>query len=147
MTLDEIVAEWSADSKIDKLNLEEASLKTPELHAKYLGMLSTYKLKLQDAKFKQKRLMKDKWLWFSGKISEERLIQLKWDPDPFGGLKVMKGDWGHFVEADEDLIDSEARIIYLQCIVDTLKEIVDTIRWRHQTIKNIIDNRKFEAGF
>lgn len=147
MTLDEIVAEWSADSKIDKLNLEEASLKTPELHAKYLGMLSTYKLKLQDAKFKQKRLMKDKWLWYNGKMSEEQIDQLGWNPDPFDGLKILKGDMEHYVEADPELVNSEAKIIYLQTVVETLKEIVDNIKWRHQTIKNLIENRKFEAGF
>jgi hypothetical protein len=145
--LDKLLEEWQKDCRIDPMAIDESSRATPELHAKYLGMLSTTKLKLKNAEFKQKELMKQKWLWYNGKMSQEEVEELGWDPDPFNGLKILKGEMEHYVEADPELVASEAKIEIYKTQIDTLKEIVDTLKWRHQTIKNIIEYKKFEAGF
>lgn len=145
--LDTIIAQWETDCVIDMLGLDDASRKSPVLHAKYLDLMAQAKLEMRDAEFKQKVLMKDKWLWFHGKLCQEKMEKLGWDPDPFNGLKVLKGDMHNFVEADPDLIASEAKIHYHKTVIETLKEIVDNIKWRHMHIKNIIENKKFEAGF
>jgi len=147
MTLEQILEEWKKDSKIEMLAIDEASRITPELHAKYLTLLSTFKLKMKDAEFKQKELMKWKWLWYNGKLSEQEIKRFDWDPDPFDGLKILKGDMAHYVEADPELVASEAKLEYLKTIIDTLKEIVENLKWRHQTIGNIIRWKQFEAGF
>jgi hypothetical protein len=42
--------------------------------------------------------------------------------------------------------EANARIDYLKTMIDTLEEIISNIRWRHSTIKNMIDWRKFESG-
>lgn len=145
--LDKILDEWKKDARIDPTNIDEASRLTPELHAKYLSMLSQTKLKLKQAEFKQKELMKHKWLWYNGKLSQEEVEELGWDPDPFNGLKILKGEMEHYVEADPELVESEAKIEYLKTTIDTLKEIVENLKWRHQTIGNIIRWKQFEAGF
>ena len=41
---------------------------------------------------------------------------------------------------------SEEKIAYYKTLVETLKEIVDSLKWRHQTIGNMIRWRAFEAG-
>ena len=146
MNLDQILAEWETDSRIDPLSLDEASRVTPELHSKYLALLTRTKLKLKQKQFEQKSLMKNKWLWYNGKLSHEDIVALGWNPDPFDGLKIMKGDMEHYVEADPELQESEARIEYLKSMIDTLKEIVENIKWRHQTIGNMIRWKQFEAG-
>ena len=145
--LEKILEEWKKDAHIDPTNIDEASRLTPELHAKYLSMLSQTKLKLKQAEFKQKELMKHKWLWYNGKLSQEEVEELGWDPDPVNGLKILKGEMEHYVEADPELVESEAKIEYLKTTIDTLKEIVENIKWRHQTIGNIIRWKQFEAGF
>lgn len=147
MNLEDILKEWQKDCRIDPINIDEASRLTPELHAKYLSMLSQSKLKLKQAEFKQKDLMKLKWLWYNGKMSQEELEELGWDPDPFDGLKILKGDMEHYIEADPELVQSEAKIQLIKTTIDTLKEIVENIKWRHQTISNIIRWKQFEAGF
>jgi len=38
------------------------------------------------------------------------------------------------------------KLEYQAVMVETLKEILDTIRWRHNQIGNIIKWRSFEAG-
>lgn len=147
MNLESLLAEWQKDCRIDPVAIDESSRCTPELHAKYLGILSNAKLKLKQAEFKQKELMKNKWLWYNGKLSHEEVLELSWDPDPFNGLKILKGEMEHYIEADPELVESEAKIQYLKTYIDTTKEIVENLKWRHQTIGNIIRWKQFEAGF
>ena len=145
MNLDNILDEWTRDSEIDS-NLDAASRNTPKLHAKYLRKLTEAKLSLRRLEDKQKLLLKDKFLWYNGKLSKEDTERHNWEPDPFDGLKVMKSDLDYWYESDAEIQESESKIVYYKTIVDTLKDIVDTIRWRHQGIRNIIEIRKFEAG-
>lgn len=147
MTLEQILTEWQKDCRIDPSNLDESSRITPELHAKYLALHSRAKLKLKDAEFKQKDLMKLKWLWYQGKMSQDEISELGWEPDPFNGLKILKGEMEHYIESDPELVASEARIEYLKTTLDTLKEIIGNLTWRHQTVSNIIRWKQFEAGF
>ena len=147
MNLEKILEEWQVDCRIDPTSPDESSRITPELHAKYLSMLSSAKLKLKQAEFKQKDLMKYKWLWYNGKLSQEEIQRFGWDPDPFDGLKILKGEMEHYYESDPELQQSEAKIQYIKTVIDTLSEIINNLNWRHQTIKNMIDYKKFEAGF
>lgn len=147
MNLEQLHAEWKSDSQIEFNKLDVSSVETPKLHAKYLELLSTYKLKLKDAEFKQKELMKNKWLWYNGKLDQQEIEKLGWDPDPFDGLRILKGEMQHYVEADPELVASEAKIAYLNTMIETLKEILESIKWRHQTIRNALEWKKFEAGF
>mgnify|MGYP001150962541 CR=1 FL=1 len=147
MKLDDIHREWKKDSRIEMNALDASSVETTKLHAKYLELYSTYKLKLKDAEFKQSNLMKMKWLWYHGKLSQEEIDRQGWEYDPFEGLKILKGDMSQFVEADPELQQSEARIELLKVTIDTLKEILENLKWRHQTIRNVLEWKKFEAGF
>ena len=144
--LEKILEEWREDCAIDNMRLDETSRNTPLLHAKYLELLSQSKLRLKRAELKQKSLLKDKWLWYNGKMSQEEVVEKGWDPDPFNGLKIMKGDMEHYYDSDPEIQKSEELIEYWKTVVTTLTEIVDTIKWRHQTIGNIIKWKQFESG-
>ena len=146
MTLKEIQEMWKQDSVIDDIELDASSLEVPKLHAKYTELLSNTKLSLVRHERKMKELNKDKWLWYSGKMSREDIEYHKWDYDPFDGLTVLKSDYDKFQGADKDIQDLDEKIQYLRVTVDTLQDIVSQITWRHQTIKNIIEWRKFMAG-
>jgi hypothetical protein len=147
MDLKDILSSWEVDCRLDANKLDESSRITPTLHAKYLSLLSQAKLQLKQAEFKQKDLMKYKFLWYNGKMDRDTLERMGWEPDPFNGLKIMKGDMAYYVDSDPELVASEARIQLLTVIIDTLKEILDNLKWRHSTIKNMIDYKKYEAGF
>ena len=145
MDLDGILASWAQDCEIGH-NLDDASRETPKLHAKYLGYFTQAKLLLKRAEDKQQILLKNKFLWYNGKLSEEEIKQFGWDPDPFDGLKIMKGDMDYYYDSDPEIQQSEAKVVYYKTMVDTLKEIIDNLKWRHQTIGNVIRWRQFEAG-
>ena len=144
--LDRILEEWSDDCKIDNVHLDETSRKTPVLHSKYLSLLSQAKLQLKKYEFKQKSLLKDKWLYYNGKMSQVDIIGKGWDPDPFDGLKVLKGEMEHYYDSDPEIQKSEELIQYWKTVIDTLTEIVSNLNWRHQTIGNIIRWKQFESG-
>ena len=146
MTLEQVLEEWATDSQLPRNNLDEASRQTPTLHAKYLTILSNTKLKLRKAEMDQKSLLKQKWLWYNGKMSEEEVKQLGWEYDPLNGLKVMKGEMDYYYDSDKEIQQSELKIQYLKTLIDTLNEIVNNLNWRHQTISNMIKWKVFEAG-
>jgi len=138
---------WAKDCNIDANKLDEASRQAPLLHAKYLELISTYKLQLKKTEFEQKKLLKDKWLWYNGKMSQEEMEEKGWNPDPFNGLKILKGEMDHYYDTDPEIQESELRIQYYKNVIDTLTEIISNVNWRHQTIGNIIKWKQFESGF
>ena len=146
MTLDELKKQWTEDCQIDDIELDNASLEVPKLHAKYQDLLTSKILVLKQYQNKYNELLKDKWLWYNGKMDEETVREIGWEPDPFNGLKIMKNDMQIFFNADTDLQELNAKIEYLKVTVDFLKECMQNITWRHQTIRNTIDWRKFMAG-
>jgi len=145
MNLETILEMWTDDCKITG-SLDESSRQTPILHAKYLAMLTQAKLQLKRSEMQQKSLLKDKWLYYNGKMSKEDIEERGWQFDPFNGLKVLKGEMDYYYDADVDIQKSEEKIQYWKTITETLTEIVDNIKWRHQTIGNMIRWRMFEAG-
>lgn len=146
LDLENILEMWKNDCQISEFNLDDESRKTPSLHAKYLELHSITKLKLKRAELDQKTLLKDKWLYYNGKMSSEEIESKGWEFDPFNGLKVLKGDMDHYYDADVDIQQSEERITYFKTVLDTLEEIVNNLKWRHSTIKNMIDFRRWESG-
>lgn len=146
MNLEELRNEWSKDCEIDDIELDKSSLEVPKLHAKYQEYLTNNILTLKNLEFQYNLLLKNKWLWYNGKMSEEQLKELGWEPDPFDGLKVMKNDMQIWYNADKDLQALSGKVAYQKIVIDFLKECMQNITWRHQTIKNTIDWRKFMAG-
>lgn len=146
MNLEEILTSWEGDGRVDSLDLTRSSVDTAKLHAKYLKQLSLSKLQLKREQLAQKTLLKSKWLYYNGKMSHDEIEAKGWPFDPFDGLKVMKTDMNYYYDSDIDIQKSEEKVAYFKTIVETLQEIVDTIRWRHQTIGNIIKWKQFESG-
>ena len=146
MNLEELRNEWSKDCEIDDIELDKSSLEVPKLHAKYQEYLTNNILLLKNLEFQYNTLLKNKWLWYNGKMSQEQLKELGWEDDPFDGLKVMKNDMQIWYNADTDLQKLNGKLAYQKIVIDFLKECMQNITWRHQTIKNTIDWRKFMAG-
>lgn len=146
LNLETILEMWKEDAVIPNTSLDEASRITPMLHAKYLELRSTSKLQLKRFEMQQKVLLKQKWLYYAGKMPQEEIAAHGWEFDPFNGLKVLKGEMEHYYDADLDIQKSEEKIIYWKTIVETLEEIVNNLNWKHQTIGNMIKWKMFEAG-
>ena len=136
---------WKEDCVIGS-KLDEASQQTPMLHAKYLRLLSEAKSKHKHLELDQKTLLKEKWLYYNGKMTREEIESRGWALDPFDGLRVMKGEMDHYYDSDPEIQKSVEEIAYWKIVIDTLSEILENIKWRHQTIGNMIKWKVFESG-
>ena len=121
MNLKEIQDMWKVDCKIDDIELDASSLEVPRLHAKYAELLSEKKLAVIRYERQMKELNKDKWLWYGGKMSRDKIEEHKWDYDPFDGLTVLKSDYDKFTGADKEIQDLNDKLeyskSYSRCII------------------------------
>ena len=146
LNLQNIIDMWKVDCEIPKNNLDEASKVTPTLHAKYMEMLAHAKLTRKRVEHQQKLLLKDKWLYYNGKMDQQEIEEKNWAHDPFNGLKILKGEMEYYYDSDPEIQQSEDKIVYWKTVIETLTDIIDNIKWRHQTIGNMIKWRQFESG-
>ena len=146
LSLEDVIEMWKQDSEIDEMSLDDASRQSASLHSKYLELLSMSKLKKKKLEMDYQVLLKDKWLWYNGKMSKTDMDARGWDYDAMKGLKVLKSDMDRFYNSDPDIQNHLAKIEYYKTLIETLEDIMGNIRWRHQNIKNIIEWRKFTSG-
>ena len=140
MTLDELKLQVQKDLKVDDEHLDTESLKNQEIKATYLDHKSRYELLLFKAKGDYKRLYREKWEYYGGK-ADAKIYATK----PFD-LKVLKTDLAVYITSDEEVIDAENKIGYLETVVDYIKGVIKSVDNRGWDIKNAIEWKKFEAG-
>ena len=140
MTLEELQEQVDKDLKINDTELDLESLKTPQLHNKYLKHYNNFKLLLTRAESDYKILKKVKWEYYTGKASPDVYKQ-----KPFN-LKIMKSDIDKYLESDEDLIKAKQKIDYLETVVNYLDRTLKIIGGRDWQIRNSIEWRKFTSG-
>ena len=140
MTLDELKIQVQNDLKVDNEHLDTESLKNQEIKAKYLDHKSRYELLLFKAKGDYKRLYREKWEYYGGK-SDAKIYATK----PFD-LKVLKTDLAVYISSDEEIIDAENKVGYLETVVDYIKGVIKSVDNLGWDIKNAIEWKKFEAG-
>ena len=140
MTLDELKQQVREDLKVDDEHLDTESLKNQEIKATYLDHKSRYELLLYRAKGDYKRLYREKWEYYGGKADAKVYVTKPFD------LKVLKSDLSVYIESDEDIIQIENKVAYLETVVKYIDGVLRSINSRGWDIKNAIDWKKFEAG-
>jgi len=140
MTLEELQELADKDLKINDTELDIESLKTPQLHNKYLKHLTKFKLIKSKSETEYYILRKEKWEYYTGKAPPEVYAKL-----PFN-LKILRTDIDKYLEADIDLMKLKQKNDYLNTVIDYLDKTIKQIGNRGFTIKNAIDWRKFTSG-
>ena len=138
MDLEKIIEMWEKDSKIDQVMLDESSIKIPQLHQKYLTLLSEYTLLLKKKQQELKTMKHNKWLFYSGK-------HVPPDSEPFP-YKVARSEVNNWIEVDEDINRVEMKVEYYQTVLRTLEEILKQVHQLSYNIKNAITWRTFTSG-
>ena len=145
-SLETILEMWKKDSVIDKLELDQSARDSAKLHSKYLELYSVNKLRFKKLDLEFKVLLRDKFMHYNGKLTQVELDDKGWSYDPLNGLTVLKGDMDKWYDADPLIQAHQAKMHYTQELIDTLKEIMENVKWRHTNIKNIIEWNKFTSG-
>ena len=136
----ELYNEIERDLKIDDTELDLESIRTPQLHNKYLKMYTTHSLQLKRLQDEYKILYRLKWEYYTGKAPPETYKEKPFD------IKVLKTDVGIYIEADTDLQQLSQRVAYTKQITDYLERILREINNRNWTIRNTIEWKKFLHG-
>ena len=140
MNIDELYSEVERDIKIDDTELDLESIRTPQLHNKYLKIFTKHSLQYKKLQDDYKVLYRVKWEYYTGKASPEVYAE-----KPFE-LKVLKADIGIYMEADKDLQQLGQRMAYTKQIADYLERILKEINNRNWNIRNTIEWKKFLHG-
>ena len=140
MTFDELQALAEKDLKINDTELDLESLKTPQLHNKYMKFHNQYTNLLKKAEQDLARLTREKWEYYTGK-ADASVYQDK----PFN-LKILKSDVHIYMDSDEELQRADQKEVYLKQVVNYLEQVLRSINTRNFIIKNAIEWKKFTSG-
>ena len=140
MRFDELQEQVDIDLKIDDTELDLESIRTPQLHNKYLKYYTQFCLQLKKVRDERKSMYREKWEYYTGKSSPE-VYQAK----PFD-LKILKADVGIYIEADPEYQEAGQKEEYLKQMVEYTERILKEINNRNWNIRNTIEWKKFLHG-
>jgi hypothetical protein len=140
--LEELLDTWKKDSVIDRTEPGKELINIPQLHSKYLNILSRYRLLSKEAEFKFNKLKKVKWEYYTGKLDQDELDARGWEVFPY----TLKSDINLYFESDEDLNKLMANKIMYDEIVDVCQSILKELNSRTFQLRDFIAWERFIQG-
>jgi len=131
------------DLPINEEKLDIESLTIPQLHGKYLNIYQDEKIVLHGLKIEYRKLKKLKWEYYTGKLDQETLKKYNWEQFD---LKILRQDIDLYLEADDELIALEKKLLIQEEKVDYLQSILKALNNRKFHIRDAISWRKFING-
>lgn len=135
---------WATDARIDETNLSDASLNIPNLHAKYLNILSSTKLSLRKAESDYLRMRKKKYRYYRGEMTRQELEDEGWEQ--WQGTKPLKNEMDEFLSTDNDLISLQDKAEYFKTVIYHLEQVMRSLNSRTWDIKNAVEFLKYSQG-
>ena len=143
MKLEEIQELWNRDREIDISELATESIRIPQIHDKYLKIYVDEKIKLRKLQLNLVKISKMKSDYYSGRMSQEELDRLEWQPFL---VKVLKGEVNSYVESDDDIIKLKETIALMEEKINYIDSVIRMINNRGFQIKSAIDWIKYKDG-
>ena len=143
MKLEEIQELWNRDREIDISELATESIRIPQIHDKYLKIYVDEKIKLRKLQLNLAKISKMKSDYYSGRMSQEELDRLEWQPLL---VKVLKGEVNSYVESDDDIIKLKETIALMEEKINYIDSVIRMINNRGFQIKSAIDWIKYKDG-
>ena len=140
--LDDLLEMWRADSVIDRTEPGKALINIPQLHSKYLNILSRHRLLSKESEFKYNKMKKLKWEYYTGKLDQDQLDKHGWEPFPF----VLKSELTTYLESDDDINKHIAQKIIHDEIVEVCSSILKELNSRTFQLRDFIQWERFIQG-
>lgn len=121
-------------------DLEFESYRIPKIHNQLNVLILEISKKLNRLNKKYNKLLKEKWLYYSGKASND-----VYKENPFG-LKILKADLPIFLQSDDELSELAIQLEDLKSDQKFIEECLKQLNQRNFQHKIIIEDRKFKAG-
>ena len=141
--------EWAEDSHIDfefknkqySADLAQVALDIPYIHNKYLNHYTDISQIKTSLEFEFRKLVRDKREYYGGE-SDAKVYAEK----PFGGRISTQDKMKVYVESDDEVINLEAKIRYLDQMLHWLDQVMKQISNRGFQVKSAIEWEKFING-
>ena len=140
MNLEDIQSMWAKDSVIDDVLLDEASMKIPQLHSKYITLHGEFNLLLKKAKQEHNKIIHLRTLYYSGRGTPEMYEETPFD------YKLIRSEVPSWVAVDDVVNKIEMKVALYETTLNTLSEIIKQIHQLSFNIKNMIAWRAFVNG-
>jgi hypothetical protein len=144
MKIEDITQQWSEDCVIDRNNLTLETLRTPNLHQKYLELLMQCKQKLIKYSSDYDSMKELRSRYYQGILSKEELEDYGWAQ--YQGLKPLKSDMQSKLDGDTELQRIRLKVQYIEAMIYQIESILHQIKGRDWVIKNHITWQMFQAG-
>ena len=132
--LDQLVAQWEEDAKIDKSDIAGEILKTPNLFAKYLRILASWKQKRTVTQIKLNEMKQLVSRYYNGELSPQQCKDLL-SRDQYQYTKPIKSVLDQMVAADPMVTRIGSQL-----------EMIDNMIYASEQILNSIKSRDFMLG-
>lgn len=141
--------EWNKDTQIDfqfknkeyTEDLAKLALEIPFQHNKYLNHYTDLSQIKTSLEFEVRKLVKDKREYYGGE-AEAKIYAEK----PFGNSIKTSEKMKVYLESDEDIINLEAKIKFIDQMLHYLDQVMRQISNRGFQIKSAIEWEKFING-
>ena len=143
MNINDVKEMVKTDLSIDQPALDTESSRTPQLHNKYLVIFMDERIKLKRLENELSVLRRNKWLYYTGRMSKEELVQFNWEPFE---LNVLKTEANDLIDSDDEYIRMSQKTDFQKEIVNYLEGVVKIVQNRQWQIRAMIDWIKFTQG-
>ena len=146
---EQIKSEWAEDSHVEfefknknySADLGKISMEIPFQHNKYLNHYTDLSQIKTSLEFEVRKLVREKREYYSGE-AEAKVYAEK----PFGSSIKTADKMKVYLESDEDIINQEAKIKYIDQILYFLDNVLKMISQRNYHVKNAIEWERFING-
>ena len=144
-----IKQEWAEDSYVEfefknknySADLGKISMEIPFQHNKYLNHYTDLSQIKTSLEFEVRKLVREKREYYSGE-AEAKVYAEK----PFGSSIKTADKMKVYLESDDDIINQEAKIKYIDQMLHFLDNVLKMISQRNYHVKNAIEWEKFING-
>lgn len=142
--IETIKSEWKQDCVISETKILEDVARTPLLHSKYVNILADVRLAHKRIDNQLTRLKRAKIKYYKGEMTKEDLMARGWHQ--YQGIKVLKSDMDKTLSMEDDIIELETNVHYLEVAVKLLESIIKEISNRSYLLKLYVEHNKMLNG-
>tara|TARA_B100000963_G_scaffold140348_1_gene122249 strand:+ start:107 stop:562 length:456 start_codon:yes stop_codon:yes gene_type:complete len=133
---------WGKDSVMNQDELDNESLRIPQLHAKYYDLYNTILLMRKRDEQQYSSILLDRRKYYTGKATADIYAE-----EPFPYKIRDKDDLKLYLDSDEKLSKTKLKLEYYDAMLKYLEEILRQVSNRTYQIKNAIEWRRFSSGY
>ena len=143
--LDKIVEQWENDAKIDQTNISGEILRTPNLFAKYIRLLSSWKQKRTAIQIKLNETKQLCSQYYRGEL-DPKMCQQKLQRNQWQGNKPLKSELEALLAADPAVTKIMSQLEMVDNIIYVLEQILNSIKSRDFALGTYTKYQMFLAG-